>query len=297
MQPSHRGPPVVRGGVDGTVQTSLQAFGGREAVLARTASDRRRGALARRDGDSLAEAARTALRLRLPLVLELASSGADVSEGIDALHGWGGAAAAVAACSGVVPVLAVVTGPVISGPALLLGLADLVVMTARPWPSSPARRWWRRSPASGSVWSSSGGVAVHAGVERPVRHRGGPTSRGGRRAPGLPARPRRRGAALVPTPDPPTGRCRSCASGPGRGNASYDVRDVVAAMADDGSVVRAVGAGWAPQLVTGLARLAGRAGRRGGQPAPVARRHAGHRRLAEGRPASSGSVTPSTCPS
>ena len=33
------------------------------------------------------------------------------------------------ACSGSVPVLAAVTGPAISGPALLLGLADLSVMT------------------------------------------------------------------------------------------------------------------------------------------------------------------------
>jgi len=62
-------------------------------------------------------------------VLELASSGADVIEGVDALHGWGGAAAAIAGCLGIVPVIAIVTGPVISGPALLLGLADMVVMT------------------------------------------------------------------------------------------------------------------------------------------------------------------------
>ena len=40
------------------------------------------------------------------------------------------AAAAIAACSGVVPVLMAATGPVVSGPALLLGLADLVVMNS-----------------------------------------------------------------------------------------------------------------------------------------------------------------------
>ena len=59
----------------------------------------------------------------------LSSSGSEVSEGIDALHGWGRAAAAIAACSGSVPVLAAVTGAAISGPALLLGLADVTVMT------------------------------------------------------------------------------------------------------------------------------------------------------------------------
>ena len=44
-------------------------------------------------------------------------------------HGWGRAARALAACSGMVPVIVVVTGPALSGPALLLGLADLVIMT------------------------------------------------------------------------------------------------------------------------------------------------------------------------
>lgn len=128
MSPAPSVPVGVRAGLDGTVRVELPTLDGRVVVRARTASDRRRGALARKDGETLAQAARMALQLRVPLVLELASSGADVSEGVDALHGWGRAAAAVATCSGQVPVLVAVTGPVISGPALLLGLADLVVM-------------------------------------------------------------------------------------------------------------------------------------------------------------------------
>ena len=51
-------------------------------------------------------------------------------DGVAALHGWGKAAAAIAGCSGIVPVLMAATGPVVSGPALLLGLSDLVVMNA-----------------------------------------------------------------------------------------------------------------------------------------------------------------------
>ena len=57
------------------------------------------------------------------------SSGADIVEGFAALHGWGLAARALADCSGVVPTIFVVDGPAVSGPALLIGLADLVVMT------------------------------------------------------------------------------------------------------------------------------------------------------------------------
>src|ERR1700733_7181390 len=122
-------PVAPRAGVDGTVDVSMQQLNDRPVVLARSCSDRRRGALARRDGETLAAAARIALQHRVPLVLELASSGADVSEGIDSLHGWGQAAAATSACSGIVPVIAAVRGPVVSGPALLLALADVVVMS------------------------------------------------------------------------------------------------------------------------------------------------------------------------
>ena len=98
-------------------------------MVVRSVSDVRRGALSPDDGATLAEAASVARSLRIPFVLVLASSGADVSGGVASLHGWGRAARAVAACSGVVPVIVVVTGPALSGPALLLGLADVVVMT------------------------------------------------------------------------------------------------------------------------------------------------------------------------
>ena len=65
----------------------------------------------------------------MPLVVVLASTGADIVEGIAGLEGWGRVARALVDCSGVVPTVIVVDGPAVSGPALLLGLADLVVMT------------------------------------------------------------------------------------------------------------------------------------------------------------------------
>src|SRR5207344_2718336 len=87
------------------------------------------GALTGPDGDTLAEAARVARQERVPLVVFMASSGADVAEGLDALVGWGGAAREMVRNSGIVPMVMVVTGPAVSGPALLLGLADVVIMT------------------------------------------------------------------------------------------------------------------------------------------------------------------------
>ena len=122
--------PVLRRHVAGTVQAGVEDLGGRPAMVVRSVSKLRRGALSVDDGETMRVAAASALTLRIPIVLVLASSGADVSDGVASLHGWGQAARALAQCSGVVPVVVVVTGPALSGPALLLGLADLVVMTS-----------------------------------------------------------------------------------------------------------------------------------------------------------------------
>jgi len=89
-----------------------------------------RGALSAEASGVIANAANTALSQRIPLVLAMASSGADILGGIAALHGWGQAARAIAHCSGVVPTFTIVTGPAVSGPALLIGLSDFVIMTA-----------------------------------------------------------------------------------------------------------------------------------------------------------------------
>ena len=74
-------------------------------------------------------AAGTARDEGMPLVVVMASTGADIVEGIAALEGWGQLAKALVDCSGIVPTIIVVDGPAVSGPALLLGVADLVVMT------------------------------------------------------------------------------------------------------------------------------------------------------------------------
>jgi acetyl-CoA carboxylase carboxyltransferase component len=251
-------PIAMRAGVGGTVAVRLETFEGRRAVVARTASDRRRGALARKDGESLAEAARTAMRLRLPLVLELASSGADVSEGIDALHGWGGAAAAVATCSGVVPVVAVVTGPVVSGPALLLGLSDLVVMTsaAVAFVSGPSMVAAFTGIQIGL--EALGGVAVHSGASGLCALVSDDPADAVAELLGFLPRHADEEPELLPTADPPDREVPELREVvPARGNASYDVRDVVRALADD-AVVCELWGGWAPQLVTGWIRLGGR---------------------------------------
>ena len=122
--------PIFRRLVTGSVRAGVEELGRRPAMVVRSVSTVRRGALSIEDGETIRVAAASALAFRIPLVMVLASSGADVSDGVASLHGWGGAARALTTCSGIVPVVVVVTGPAMSGPALLLGLADLVVMTA-----------------------------------------------------------------------------------------------------------------------------------------------------------------------
>ncbi|MDP4980739.1 MAG: hypothetical protein NWQ01_01880, partial [Ilumatobacteraceae bacterium] len=90
----------------------------------------RRGALSADASGVIAHAADTAREKGLPLIMTLGSSGADIVEGVAALHGWGLAAKAIAKCSGYVPIFTVVTGPAVSGPALLIGLSDIVIMTS-----------------------------------------------------------------------------------------------------------------------------------------------------------------------
>lgn len=93
-------------------------------------SSHHRGALSAAASEVIAYAAKTARDQGLPLVMSLGSSGADIVEGVAALHGWGRAARAIADCSGVVPTITIVNGPAVSGPALLIGLSDFVIMTA-----------------------------------------------------------------------------------------------------------------------------------------------------------------------
>ena len=99
-------------------------------MVVRSVSTLRRGALSVEDGETIRVAAASALDLQDP-----PGHGAGLQRRRRVRGGGlaarvGQAARAVTACSGIVPVVMVVTGPALSGPALLLGLADLVVMTA-----------------------------------------------------------------------------------------------------------------------------------------------------------------------
>ena len=208
----------------------------------------------------IATAATTARTKGLPLVLVLRSGGADITEGFSALHGWGLAAKSIADCSGIVPTIIIVDGPAVSGPALLLGLADHVVMTERSYAfvSGPTMV----AEFTGVMVDNEelGGAAAHA------RYSG---------AASLVAATEEAAVEMVaallsylpqsnneeppiwPTDDPIDRQTPEAgALMPSTSTGSYDVREVIRSLCDDGELLE-IRSRWASNLVTAFATVGG----------------------------------------
>ncbi len=245
----------------GSLAAELTTLAGRQVVLVEISSDERRGAISEADGHTFATAAQHALQAGIPLVGLISSSGADVHDGLGALHGWGSAAAALTRCSGRVPVLLAATGPVLSGPALLLGLADLVVMTedAHAFVSGP--RMVETFTGETVDATDLGGAGIHAtatGVAcLVVADRDAALEALSDLLAYLPSNvdtepPRWWTDDPVDRPTPEAGACI-----PASASGGYDVREVAAAIVDDGDLLE-LRTRWAPNLVTALATIGGR---------------------------------------
>jgi len=245
----------------GAVDAARTRIGEREVILARCDPTVRRGALTPDDGDTLRDAARHALEARLPFVVSMASSGADVTAGLAATYSWGRAARAITECSGTVPVLMIAAGPALSGPALLLGLADQVVMTADAYAFVSGPRMVSDITGVNVGIDELGGAAVHAAhtglaslvatdVDAALEAVGELLGFLPSHADELP--PYR---LSDDAPDRATLELRDLV--PASSQGSYDVRDAIRSIADDGIVVE-LRARWALNLVTALAAIGGR---------------------------------------
>ena len=251
---------ALRSKVPGSVRADVRQFEGRTVVWVEVDATDRQGALTSEASSMLEIAAVTALTKRMPLIGVLRSSGADIVEGFSALHGWGRAAKALTDCSGVIPTILIVDGPTVSGPALLLGIADHVIMTegAYAFVSGPTMV----AEFTGVVIDNDelGGAASHA------RYSGAATLV----TPDLPSAiesaamllaylPQHNDeeAPLWPTDDaierltPEAG-----ALIPASSTGSYDVRAVIRALADDGDLLE-LRPRWASNVVTALTTIGG----------------------------------------
>ncbi|MGB1724449.1 MAG: carboxyl transferase domain-containing protein, partial [Ilumatobacteraceae bacterium] len=120
-------------GVPGGVTAVIRNLDGRRVVWIEFEESETAPPLRSPMTDVMLTGAQAALEERLPLVMVVNSAGADIAEGIAPLHGWGRVARVLTRCSGVVPTFAIVDGPAVSGPALILGLVDFTVMTERSY--------------------------------------------------------------------------------------------------------------------------------------------------------------------
>ncbi len=261
-------------------------------VLARSDPTTRSGALGLEDGRLLAGAALVARRMRIPLVMVLATSGADIHGGVASLHGWGLAAKATASLTGEVPVIAILDGPVVSGPALMAGMADIVIMTDSAFCYISGPDMVREFTGIGIDLDTLGGPRVHSRLSGLCTMQVTSLADGlvlaarvlsylPPNADTLPpprdplpplARPLRPSGDSVPEARDPTLRSSasprssyppggtepsSLASIVPAGSASaYDVRAVMEHVLDAGSILE-LRASFAPQIVTALARLQG----------------------------------------
>jgi acetyl-CoA carboxylase carboxyltransferase component len=116
--------------VDAAATAGLREIDGRPVAWFRVAGGKHHGAIGPAGAMTIARAVTMGLESHVPIVGVLDTSGAELRDNVAALDGWGRIARAFAHASGVVPTILTVVGPCVSGPALLLGLADLVVMTA-----------------------------------------------------------------------------------------------------------------------------------------------------------------------
>jgi acetyl-CoA carboxylase carboxyltransferase component len=247
--------------VPGAASAAVVRFShGREAVWLTVDGEVHKGALSAAASHVIATAAQTARSKGLPLVTQMESSGADILEGIAALHGWGTAAKALADCSGVVPTISIVTGPAVSGPALLIGLSDFVVMTDESYAFVSGPTMVAEFTGIEVSTDELGGAGTHA------RHSGAssvvvPDIAGAiawveELLEFLPSNVDQ--LAPITETDDSDDRLTPEAGAlvPELSTGSYDVRDVIASIVDDVHYME-IRARWAGNVITAFANMAG----------------------------------------
>jgi acetyl-CoA carboxylase carboxyltransferase component len=251
---------ALRAGVPSIVRVATRTIDERPVVWVDVDASERQGALSSTSSEQIAAGADFALHQRVPLVVVVRSSGADISEGIAALHGWGHAARALANCSGIVPMVMIVDGPAVSGPALLLGLADLVVMTEASYAFVSGPTMVAEFTGVLVDHDELGGAVTHARYTGAASMVAADLAAAEEMVAGLlaylPANNDDE-PPLWPTDDP-VDRDTTAAGAliPTSSTGSYDVRDVMRELVDDGEMLELRGR-WATNVATAFATVGG----------------------------------------
>lgn len=254
-------PTELRARAEGFVRVRTHQLGGRRVMEIDIRGAEQAGALIEADGASMAAGFRAARDQRLPVLLRIASSGANAAEGVAALAGWAAAARELTACSGVVPSIAIASGPAVSGPALLLGLADHVIMTPEAYVFMSGPMMVEEFTGVPISKAELGGAPVHDRTTGLASFTAADDDDAEMVAAEL--------LGFLPghtDADAPVREChdpvdRSTPEAyevlPPSANGSYDVRHIAAAIVDDGHLLEPRAA-WAANLVTAFATIGGR---------------------------------------
>ena len=250
----------LRSGIPGSVRSGVRSIDGHQVVSFTIDGDLR--SMSQADGLTISAACDLARAKGHPVVGLVQSAGADVHEGITAAHGWGSAARAMIKCSGIVPTVLVITGPVVSGPALMLGLADIAIMVEDSYAFVSGPAMVEQFTGLPVDHDDLGGPSIHATrsgvVTAVVADEDAAMELVSEMLSFLPASNADL-APFRPTADPIDRPCPELREiVPTNANGSYDVRHVLEAVADDNTIVE-LRARWAGNLITALANVGGHA--------------------------------------
>ncbi|MFC4535473.1 acyl-CoA carboxylase subunit beta [Sphaerisporangium dianthi] len=238
----------------GEVRTVRGRVGGAPVVAYCTNAALMGGAIGSAGSRRIAEAIHTAVRDRCPVIGLWHSGGARLAEGVESMDGIGHMFAAMIHASGRVPQLSLVLGPAAGGAAYGPALTDLVIMGAagRVFVTGPDVV---RSVTGEEIdMEGLGGPDAHgrnSGVVHVVEETEEDVFATAREITGLLARPGFFDPASLGGPEdlrallPPQAR------------RAYDVRPLVRRVVDAGAFTE-LQARWAPNIVVGFGRLAGR---------------------------------------
>jgi acetyl-CoA carboxylase carboxyltransferase component len=215
------------------------------------------GSLGEAHADTIARVLELAGRGRAPVVGFVSSGGARMQEGIGGLGGYGRIFKRTVALSGRVPQISIVTGLSAGGGAYSPALTDWVVMTAESSMFLTGPGVVRDALGEDVDAAQLGGTRVHErnGVCHFVADDDLDASRLARDLLGY--LPSHRDASPPRLERRPPNGQDPARLVPLQSRRVYDVRDVIGALVDGGELLE-ISAGWARNLVTGLARLDGR---------------------------------------
>jgi acetyl-CoA/propionyl-CoA carboxylase carboxyl transferase subunit len=223
-----------------------------------TDGTRAAGSLGRPEADRIIDAIELAVRQRVPVIGLWHSGGAKLADGVESMDAVGRMFAAMTRASGKVAQISVVLGPAAGAAAYGPALTDIVIMAASGHVFVTGPDVVRSVTGEQIDMAGLGGRDAHERQSGVVHVTAGSDAEACRRARQLTTlftRPGRFDVCSV-TDDQPLRTLL-----PGRPRRAYDVRPLVRALVDGGhgeDAFQEMQPRWAPNMVVGLGRLAGR---------------------------------------